>query len=140
GVGDVVIGGLWLPSQQTSGCHDLSWLAVTALCDLFSKPSSLNRMAAVDGQTLNGRYFLSLDALHRRDAGSYGVALQVPGATSPLPAATTIFGPHQMQIFPQPPQQRFFRLTIERRRRSVHFKVDSHEAPPSLIWTTGTRA
>lgn len=102
---DVFIARIGIVFEQGHGTHDLSGLAVAALCHIVFEPGLLYRVITLFGQTLDGCDLAFFDLRNGQLAGANGIPVQVyrTGAAKCHPA--TVFGALQVEVVPQYPKQ-----------------------------------
>src|SRR5260370_7943190 len=87
-------------------------MGVAALRNVFFNPGLLDGMAAIGGETFDGRDFLAGDAGDRRDAGTRGLAVDVHGTSAAEGYAAAELRTGHVQRIAEHPGQRHCRAHI----------------------------
>ena len=127
---DLVTGRLRVVGQEVRGAHDLTRLAVPALGHFLGNPRLLEWMAAIVGESFDGRDLSTFHCGNGCEASVSGGSVQMYHASAALADATAKLGSGELQMLPHDPEQGrigvgidFYALTIDR-------KV-CHDASPS---------
>src|SRR5262245_25986577 len=116
---DVGVGRIRFLRQQAGRRHHLPRLAIAALRDLYFQPRLLYWVAQVAREPFDRGHDLPFGARHRSDAGTDRVAVEINRAATAESHAATIFRAGQPEVFAQNPQQRLFRLGLNRDQLAV---------------------
>src|SRR5260370_36506702 len=101
-------------------------MGVAALRNVFFNPGLLDGMAAIGGETFDGRDFLAGDAGDRRDAGTRGLAVDVHGTSAAEGYAAAELRTGHVQRVAEHPEQRHVRADIDCLGFAVQSETDGH--------------
>src|SRR4051812_42222842 len=135
---DVVVGRLRDPLEQRGRGHDLAGLAEPTLRDPEIAPRSLQRVAAVGRQPLDGGQRAPGGAAHRRHARADRLTVEVDRAGAAQRLAAAVLGADKAQHVAQHPEDRHLGVDVEVVIPAVDAQVDhrlpsgGHSAPASI--------
>ena len=93
--------------QQRRSGHDLTGLAVAALCDIEFAPGLLQwvQVFVVGGEALDRSNLHATGGGNRCEAGTSGHTVEMHGAGATLANAATVFGPDKIEIITKHPEK-----------------------------------
>src|SRR5271168_3971900 len=120
--------------QQRRGLHDLAGLTIAALRHIHRAPSLLERVIALRVEAFDGGDSLAVDVADRRNAGSYGFAVEVDGAGAARGHAAAKFRSGEPEDVSEIPEHRHRRVAVECLRLAIDMQS---EHASSLSKATG---
>src|SRR5271154_2010415 len=120
--------------QERRGLHDLAGLTITALWHVQRAPSLLERVIACRVEPLDRGDCLAVDVADRRNAGSYGFAVDVDGAGAARGHPAAKFRSREPEDVSEIPEHRHRRVAVECLRLAIDMQS---EHASSLSKATG---
>src|SRR5207248_10259187 len=126
GIVDVSVRRVGFFGKQRGSGHDLPWLAIAALRNIFLHPGFLHGVAPIGGKTFDGGHFLARNTRNRGDTGTRRFAVDMHRTSSAKGHATAELRAGHVQRVAEHPEQWHVRADIYGLGLAVQGKADSH--------------
>src|SRR5271163_2713641 len=110
--------------QERRGLHDLAGLTIAALRHIQRAPSLLERVIAFRIEAFDGGDSLAVDVADRRNAGSYGFAVDVDGAGAARGHPAAKFRSREPEDVSEIPEHRHRRVAVECLRLAIDMQSE----------------
>src|SRR5437762_1327695 len=126
GIVDVSVRRVGFVGKQRGSGHDLPWLAIAALRNIFLHPGFLHGVAPIGGKTFDGGHFLARNTRNRGDTGTRRFAVDMHRTSSAKGHATAELRAGHVQRVAEHPEQWHVRADIYGLGLAVQRKGNSH--------------